>query len=68
MVALAFMSTESSCLIRGVMGKSLGKVQAYRAVAAPQEEKRKWDIFLQVDDPYHGWLKQTEGEDSQLFS
>lgn len=59
MVALAFMRTESSFLIRGAMGKSLWESAGLStSQERPVQEERKKS--LQSIDPYRGCMNLSE--------
>lgn len=64
MVALAFMSTESSNLIRGANGeKAAGRsrpVHLSRTAGARQEREK--DSVFRADDPYHDCTNLTSAE------
>lgn len=72
MVAVAFMRTESSYLIRGAMGKSLLESPSLEWLVhhRGKGKKKKTYIFLQDVDPYHGCRNLTEWlvDGSVLFS
>lgn len=71
MVALAFMSMESSYLIRAALGKSLWESacsSTSQEWPAYRRRREKVDIFLEVVDPYHGCVNLTSGWLCLVFS